>query len=118
VRGDGSKLTQVLANLLANARVHTPAGTTVTTSARAEGTGPERRAVVEVHDDGPGIDAELVPTVFERFARGDGSRTRATGGTGLGLAIVTAVVEGHGGRAEVESEPGSTVFRVILPAGA
>ncbi len=110
--GDGSRLTQVIANLLANARVHTPAGTTVTASARRTDGGD---VVLEVRDDGPGIDPALVPTVFERFARGDGSRTRATGGTGLGLAIVSAVVESHGGRAEVESEPGDTRFRITLP---
>jgi two-component system OmpR family sensor kinase len=73
--------------------------------------------VLAVHDDGPGIDPALVPTVFERFVRGDGSRTRATGGTGLGLAIVSAVVEAHGGRAEVRSVPGDTEFRIILPPG-
>jgi two-component system OmpR family sensor kinase len=71
--------------------------------------------VLEVRDTGPGIDPELVPTIFERFVRGDGSRARATGSTGLGLAIVTAVVDAHGGRAEVESAPGATVFRVTLP---
>ena len=71
--------------------------------------------VIEVSDTGPGIDAGLVPTIFERFVRGDGSRSRASGSTGLGLAIVSAVVEAHGGRAEVESGPGATVFRIILP---
>jgi two-component system, OmpR family, sensor kinase len=116
--GDGSRLTQVIANLLANARVHTPAGTTVTASVRRDHADGEPVVVLEVRDDGPGIDPELVPTVFERFVRGDGSRTRATGGTGLGLAIVSAVVEAHGGRAEVESVPGETVFRVILPDSA
>lgn len=113
VTGDPSRLHQVVANLLANARVHTPAGTTVT-AALAERPGV---AVIEVRDTGPGIDPELTPTIFERFVRGDGSRTRATGSTGLGLAIVTAVVEAHGGRAEVESAPGNTVFRIILPRG-
>jgi len=111
VVGDGPKLHQVVANLLSNAGVHTPAGTTVRASARRDGDD----VVIEVHDDGPGIDPGLVPNVFQRFARGDGSRSRAAGSTGLGLAIVSAVVEAHGGRAEVESEPGSTVFRVVLP---
>ena len=122
--GDAPRLTQVIANLLANARVHTPAGTTVTTSARREGADggvasgdATDRVVLEVRDDGPGIDPQLVPTVFERFVRGDGSRARATGGTGLGLAIVSAVVEAHGGRAEVRSTAGDTEFRVILPSG-
>ncbi len=112
VSGDPSRLHQVVANLLANARTHTPSGTVVTARITRDAT----NAVIEVHDTGPGIKAELVPTVFERFVRGDGSRARATGSTGLGLAIVTAVVEAHGGRAEVESAPGSTTFRVILPA--
>ena len=111
VRGDSSKLHQVVANLLANARTHTPAGTVVTASLATTDDG----AVVEVADTGPGIDPALVPSVFERFVRGDGSRSRASGSTGLGLAIVTAVVEAHGGRAEVDSAPGRTVFRVILP---
>ena len=122
--GDGPRLTQVLANLLGTARVHTPAGTMVTAAARREGadggaaTGDATdRVVIVVRDDGPGIDPSLVPTVFERFVRGDGSRTRATGGTGLGLAIVSAVVEAHGGRAEVRSVQGDTEFRVILPPG-
>ena len=114
VHGDQSRLHQVIANLLANARTHTPAGTLVTTSLRSD----TERAVVEVADTGPGIDPVLLPDVFERFVRGDGSRSRASGSTGLGLAIVTAVVEAHGGVAEVESSPGRTVFRIILPIGA
>lgn len=111
VPGDPAKLHQVVANLLTNARTHTPAGTTVAASVRRVGA----EAVIEVTDTGPGIDADLLPTVFERFVRADGSRSRASGSTGLGLAIVTAVVEAHGGRAEVESAPGRTVFRIVLP---
>ena len=111
VHGDRARLSQVLINLLANARVHTPAGTTVTASARRD----RDRVVIEVRDDGPGITAELLPSVFERFARGDGSRARATGGTGLGLAIVQAVVQAHAGSVEVTSTKGDTVFRVTLP---
>jgi two-component system OmpR family sensor kinase len=114
VRGDASRLHQVVANLLANARIHTPVGTTVTAAVLVE-TG---RAIVEVRDTGPGIDPALTPTIFERFVRGDSSRARATGSTGLGLAIVSAVVEAHGGRAEVESAAGMTVFRVTLPRTA
>jgi two-component system OmpR family sensor kinase len=72
-------------------------------------------AVVTVTDDGPGIPESLQPTLFERFARGDGSRSRAAGSTGLGLAIVRAVVAGHGGTVSVDSAPGSTTFRVELP---
>jgi two-component system OmpR family sensor kinase len=99
-------------NLLSNARTHTPPGTVVTTSLSHEGA----QAIIEVRDTGPGIDEQLVPTIFERFVRGDSSRSRAAGSTGLGLAIVTAVVEAHGGRAEVESAPGLTVFRIFLPS--
>ncbi|WP_435878869.1 sensor histidine kinase [Streptomyces klenkii] len=113
VRGDAARLHQVLVNLLANARTHTPAGTTVT--ARVRGASREGRAVVSVEDDGPGIPAELLPHVFERFARGDASRSRAAGGSGLGLAIVRAVVGAHGGAVGVESVPGRTVFTVSLP---
>lgn len=109
--GDQPRLHQVVANLLANARTHTPAGTVVTAALRQTAD----RVVIEVGDTGPGIDKTLLPTVFERFARGDSSRSRAAGSTGLGLAIVTAVVEAHGGVAEVESAPGRTVFRIILP---
>lgn len=111
IHGDGARLAQVIINLLGNARTHTPAGTTVTTSLRVT----DDRAIIDVADTGPGIDPEMLPYVFERFVRGDTSRSRASGSTGLGLAIVTAVVEAHGGTAEVESEPGRTVFRVKLP---
>ncbi len=121
VRADPDRLRQVLVNLLANARTHTPPGTTVTVSVQ-----PPVRAggpvTLEVRDDGPGIPAGLLPHVFERFARGDASRARgaddggATGSTGLGLAIVQAVVSAHGGRVRVESTPGRTVFAVELPA--
>ncbi|KFK89844.1 histidine kinase [Streptomyces sp. JS01] len=121
VRADPERLQQVLVNLLANARTHTPPGTTVTVSVQppVRGGGP---VTLEVRDDGPGIPAELLPHVFERFARGDASRARgadgggATGSTGLGLAIVQAVVSAHGGRVRVESAPGRTVFAVELPA--
>ena len=113
VHGDRARLHQVVANLLANARTHTPPGTIVTAALRSA----EGSAVIEVSDTGPGIEPDLVPRIFERFVRGDGSRSRASGSTGLGLAIVTAVVEAHGGRAEVESAAGRTVFRVILPVG-
>ncbi|RKN74533.1 HAMP domain-containing protein [Streptomyces klenkii] len=111
VRGDAARLHQVLVNLLANARTHTPAGTTVTARAASR----EGWAVVSVEDDGPGIPAELLPHVFERFARGDASRSRAAGGSGLGLAIVRAVVAAHGGEVGVQSAAGRTVFTVRLP---
>jgi two-component system OmpR family sensor kinase len=111
VTGDATRLSQVLSNLLANARVHTPPGTTVL----AELTGNPAEAALRVIDDGPGIPPALLPHVFGRFARGDSSRSRAAGSTGLGLAIAHAVVVAHGGRVEVESAPGRTVFTVILP---
>lgn len=111
VPGDSSRLSQVLSNLLANARTHTPAGTSVTVTL-APSRGQARIAVV---DDGPGIPSELVPHVFERFARGSTSRSRDTGSTGLGLAIVDAVVAAHRGSVEVTSGPGRTEFTVLLP---
>jgi two-component system OmpR family sensor kinase len=111
VTGDAARLHQVLANLLANARMHTPEGTEVTVGVAATG----GSAVLCVSDSGPGIPADLVPDVFERFARGDGSRSRAAGSTGLGLAIVRAVVTAHGGTVDVRSRPGSTEFAVRLP---
>ncbi|WP_081438738.1 sensor histidine kinase [Pseudofrankia asymbiotica] len=193
VRGDQARLHQVLANLLANARTHTPPGTSVTIAlevrpaaaaapvpsapaARSAATkaavpraaatkpavakqapskqAPSKQAVpkqavpkqavpkqavpkqavskpvaprsaadileageirLSVTDDGPGIPAELLPNIFERFARGDSSRSRIAGSTGLGLAIVAAVVEAHHGRITVASVPGRTVFTVVLP---
>jgi two-component system OmpR family sensor kinase len=117
VLGDASRLHQVIANLLANARVHTPAGTRVQVSLgdTTPPPGGHPAVVVTVTDDGPGIPADLQPRLFERFTRGDGSRSRAAGSTGLGLSIVHAVVAGHGGTVAVESEPGNTVFRVELP---
>jgi two-component system OmpR family sensor kinase len=113
VPGDAGRLHQVLANLLANVRAHTPPGTTATTRVWTE----DGWAVVEVVDDGPGIPPELLGQVFERFARGDSSRTRpdGVGSTGLGLAIVHAVVTAHGGTARVDSGPGHTTFTVRLP---
>ncbi|WP_151524238.1 sensor histidine kinase [Serinicoccus kebangsaanensis] len=109
--GDDARLRQVLGNLLANARTHTPTGTTVTTRLRAA---PDEVELV-VADDGPGIPEQLQATVFERFARGDDSRSRAAGSTGLGLSIVDAVARAHGGRIAVESRPGSTSFVLTLP---
>jgi len=113
VAGDRARLHQVFANLLANARVHTPLGTVVTVALSVTG----ERACVTVTDDGPGIALELQPVLFERFARGDSSRSRAAGSTGLGLAIVSAVVDGHGGSVRMTSIPGETVFTVELPLG-
>ena len=111
VVGDADRLHQVVANLMVNARVHTPAGTTVTASLR----GHDGDAVLSIMDDGPGIPAELLPQVFIRFARGDDARSHAAGSTGLGLSIVDAVVCAHGGTVEAQSRPGQTTFAVTLP---
>ncbi|MEU9588195.1 HAMP domain-containing sensor histidine kinase [Streptomyces sp. NPDC048219] len=111
VSADAARLQQVLVNLLANARNHTPPGTTVTARVRRSGSW----LCVDVEDDGQGIPPALLPHVFERFARGDSARSRATGSTGLGLAIVQAVTTAHGGGVTVDSVPGRTVFTVHLP---
>jgi two-component system OmpR family sensor kinase len=118
VVGDEARLQQVLVNLLANARIHTPAGTSVTTSLAIG----SDAAVLTVADTGPGIAAALLPEVFTRFARGDSSRSRQAAsvpsGTGLGLSIVAAVVKAHDGTIDVQSEPGRTQFVVRLPLGS
>ncbi|MFE2129019.1 sensor histidine kinase [Streptomyces amritsarensis] len=111
VRADAARIQQVLVNLLANARTHTPPGTTVTAHVSRETSAVRLR----IEDDGPGIPPDLLPRVFERFARGDASRSRAAGSTGLGLAIVQAVVTAHGGSVGVQSAPGRTCFEVVLP---
>jgi two-component system OmpR family sensor kinase len=111
VAGDDARLHQVLANLLSNARTHTPPGTTITVGLSTKG----RYAVLTVTDDGPGVPPDLLPEIFERFARGDSSRSRAAGSTGLGLAIVAAVVQAHDGRVDVASRRGWTRFTVTLP---
>jgi two-component system OmpR family sensor kinase len=111
VTGDAARLHQVVTNLLANARIHTSAGTVVTTRLSAEPT----HTVLQVVDNGPGIPAALQSEVFERFARGDSSRSRKGGSTGLGLAIVSAVVKAHNGTITVNSSPGHTEFTVRLP---
>ena len=112
VPGDPARLHQVLANLLANSRMHTPPGTSVETSLAADPAGGVTMSVV---DDGPGIPADRQPEIFERFARGDSARSRHNGSTGLGLAIVSAVVKAHHGNIEVNSVPGRTAFSVHLP---
>ncbi|GAA0977461.1 HAMP domain-containing sensor histidine kinase [Acrocarpospora macrocephala] len=112
VRGDRLRLHQVLANLLANARIHTPPGTRVAVTVRRL----DHQAELIVTDDGPGIPADRHEEIFERFSRGDQGRSRTSGGSGLGLAIVRAVTTAHGGTVEVESRPGRTAFRLLLPA--
>ena len=112
VTGDEHRLHQVLANLLANARWHTPVGTKVTVTLETEG----GQAVLQVHDDGPGVPEDIQPGVFERFTRAEHRRRKgaAGGGAGLGLSIVAAVTEAHGGSVALESKPGSTTFTVRL----
>ena len=118
VEGEERQLRQVVGNLLANARTHTPPGTPVRVSVSARG----GTALLEVADEGPGMAPEVAAKVFDRFFRGDASRGRAAGratGSGLGLAIVQAVATGHGGRASVESTPGrGSRFTVEVPAAA
>jgi two-component system OmpR family sensor kinase len=110
--GDAQRLHQVLANLLSNGRTHTPPGSTVTTALSTV----DGAVVLTVTDDGPGIPVERQREVFERFARGDSSRSRAAGSTGLGLSIVAAVVQAHHGTVHLTSKPGETRFTVRLHA--
>jgi two-component system OmpR family sensor kinase len=113
VEGDPERLRQVLDNLLANVRAHTPADAAVkVTVARENG-----KALLEVADEGPGLTDEQAAHVFERFYRGDSSRSRDGGGTGLGLAIVAAIAQAHEGDVQVARGNGAGVaFRVSLPA--
>lgn len=116
VRGDRARLHQVVTNLLKNAWVHTPPGVTVTTAITGDRSpvgGPT--AELTVANDGPGIDAEMLPHLFERFVRADKARSGELGSTGLGLAIVASIVGAHRGSVGVESTDGATVFRVRLP---
>jgi two-component system OmpR family sensor kinase len=112
VRGDEHRLRQVLANLVANAGRHTPSGSKVVVALADKGPGT---VGLTVTDDGPGIAPDLLPGLFERFVRGDTSRSRAAGSTGLGLAIVDAVTTAHGGSVDVTSRPGHTRFTITLP---
>ena len=120
VTGDEQRLHQVLHNLLANAAGHTPAGTTVTLALLPAPAAPGAAEVeLSVTDDGPGIPAELLPRVTQRFVRGGTGRSGARGhpgSTGLGLAIVDSVALAHHGRLAVSSSPGGTRVTVTLPA--
>ena len=112
VHADRRQLAQVVANLLSNARRHTPAGTHVEVSVDGDVPGWVR---LIVHDDGPGIEPSFLPHLFDRFARADTQRTAGEGSTGLGLAIVQAVVRAHAGTVTGTSQPGDTTFTVMLP---
>jgi two-component system OmpR family sensor kinase/two-component system sensor histidine kinase BaeS len=112
---DAQMIGRVLSNLLGNAIRHTPSGGTVVVEASRSAQGVR----VEIHDTGEGISAEDLPHIFERFYRGEKSRSRSTGGAGLGLAIAKGIVEAHGGRIGVESAIGQgTCFFFVLPAGS
>ncbi|MFL6240161.1 MAG: sensor histidine kinase [Actinomycetes bacterium] len=116
VIGDDARLRQVVGNLVSNALIHTPAGTSVTVRVGTTERDGRPWVLLEVADDGPGLPADDAQQVFERFYRADPSRTRASGGTGLGLSIVAALVAAHGGSVEVDTEPGrGTTFSVRLP---
>ena len=125
VLGDEAALRQILTNLLANARVHTPAGTRVTVSlSRApQGVEPAKGAPassmvrIRVADDGPGIPAEIRDRVFDRFVRGDSSRTRdGRGSSGLGMSIVESLARAMGGSVRLADADKETVIDVTLPA--
>ena len=98
----------MVTNLLTNARKHTPPGTTVTVTVRADG--------FDVHDDGPGFPADFVDHAFERFARVDQARERSAerGGAGLGLSLVEAIVRSHDGTVTLDSAPAGTTIAVRL----
>jgi two-component system, OmpR family, sensor kinase len=114
VVGDGERIKQVVANLLSNARTHTPAGTPIRVTVRMR---ENEEALIVVADEGPGMASEHAQRVFERFFRADASRARVSGGSGLGLSIVSAIVAAHGGTVEVETAPGDgATFIVRLPA--
>jgi signal transduction histidine kinase len=109
---DSSKIGRVLANLVGNALRYTPAGGVVEVTAWREG----REVRVAVADSGPGISPEDLPHVFERFYRGEKSRSRASGGSGLGLAIAQGILTAHGGRIWAENTPGAgATFTFALP---
>ena len=115
VIGDRDRLRQVVDNLLANVRAHTPEGTT--TTVRVNQVGDE--AEIEVRDTGPGMPTEEARRVFERFYRADPARARTSGGSGLGLSIVSAIVAAHGGTVCAASSPGhGMAVTVRIPMSA
>jgi two-component system OmpR family sensor kinase len=112
ITGDGPRLRQVVDNLLANVRSHTPTGTTTSVTVSAD----KDAAVIEVADTGPGLTEEQAAKVFERFYRTDRSRSRARGGAGLGLSIASSIVAAHHGTILAAPNPGGgAVFTVRIP---
>jgi two-component system OmpR family sensor kinase len=123
VMGDPDQLGQLLANLMRNAVIHTPAETTIEVGVRREnGLGGRAggRAILQVRDHGPGLPDDAGDQLFERFWRTEGGRSRGKGGAGLGLAIVKAIALAHGGSVRADNvsagEGGGAVFQVSLPA--
>jgi signal transduction histidine kinase len=113
VEADRDRIRQVLVNLLTNANEYCPQGAGIRVKARREGAEVE----IDVIDDGPGIPAQQLEHIFERFSRGDAGETQRVGGTGLGLAISKSLVELHGGTIAADSVEGAgSTFRVRLPA--
>ncbi|HEX5013829.1 MAG TPA: HAMP domain-containing sensor histidine kinase [Candidatus Limnocylindrales bacterium] len=111
---DPVRIREVVSNLVANALRHTPSGGSVTLTGAVAGEDADRRVEIAVRDTGGGIDPALLPNVFDRFAKSADSR-----GSGLGLAIARGLVEAHGGRISVESQPGAgATFRFTLPVGS
>ncbi|BDI22966.1 two-component sensor histidine kinase [Herbiconiux sp. L3-i23] len=109
--GDAERMHQLVVNLLTNAATHTPPGSSVVAALRIDGDTAE----LTVRDDGPGIDPEVLPELFQRFTRADLARTRDAGSTGLGLAIVASIVDAHGGTIEAANDEAGSVFTVRLP---
>ncbi len=118
--GDEHALSQAIANLLANAAVHTPVGTAVTVTVaevdeQADGDVGRAAVAVIVSDDGPGMSAELTAHAFDRFVRGEQARSLSRGSSGLGLPIVAAIIAAHDGTISLDSTPEGTTVTVLLP---
>jgi signal transduction histidine kinase len=114
VVADPDRIEQAIENLVGNALRHTPSGGTITLSA----TQTDGAAILSVSDTGAGIAAEHLPHVFERFYKVDAARAAESTGSGLGLSITKAIVERHGGTISVTSQPGRTIFTILLPQSA
>lgn len=112
VIGDADRLKQVVENLLANARIHTPAGTPAQVQVRAD----DDIVMLTVSDEGPGIAPEDASRIFDRFYRADTSRARSSGGVGLGLSIAASIVEAHGGQIRLDTAPGAGATFIVALA--